>query len=412
MANNIVSYYNVSYRYVSYGFVSYNNVIYLCRKNTGKVNTPFVFGKLTSGKEFTDRENDILHLQQNFLAGTNTILISPRRWGKTSLVKKAGDELEKANKKIKIVHIDMFNIRTEEEFYQVFSEKTIRAVSGKMEELIANSKKFLKQWLPKITFSPDAQQQISFGLNWADVKKRPEEILNLPEEIAKDKGYRVIVCIDEFQNLAFFDDPLAFQKRLRSHWQRHQKASYCLYGSKRHMLMEVFASRSMPFYKFGDMMFLEKIPTVYWKNFIQKRFRATGKKISKKQAGHIALLVENHPHYVQQLSQLCWLRTDKVLEDGVIEEALGSLVLQLGLLFQGLTESLSTTQVNFLKALLDGAKMFSSKKTIEKYKLGTSANIPRIKNAMMKKEIIDDSAGKIEILDPVYAIWLRDHYFR
>ena len=159
-------------------------------------------------------------------------------------------------------------------------------------------------------------------------------------------------------------------------------------------------------------MFLDKISTEYWKDFIQKRFRSTGKKITKKQAAQIANHVENHPHYVQQLSQLCWLRTDKVLEDGVIEEALGSLVLQLGLLFQGLTESLSTTQVNFLKALLYGVKMFSSKKTIEKYKLGTSANIPRIKSALIKKEIIDNRAGKIEILDPIYSIWLRDYYFR
>ena len=376
------------------------------------MSTPFIFGKITSGKEFTDRENDILHLQQNFLAGTNTILISPRRWGKSSLVKKAGDELEKANKKIKIVHIDMFNFRTEEEFYQVFSEKTIRTVSGKMEELIANSRKFLKQWLPKITFSPNAQQEISFGLNWADVKKQPDEILNLPEEIAKDTGYSMVVCIDEFQNLGFFDDPLAFQKKLRSHWQKHQKATYCLYGSKRHMLMEVFASPSMPFYKFGDMMFLDKISTEYWKDFIQKRFRSTGKKITKKQAAQIANHVENHPHYVQQLSQLCWLRTDKVLEDNIIGEALESLVLQLSLLFQGITESLSTTQVNFLKALLDSVKMFSSKKTIEKYKLGTSANIPRIKSALIKKEIIDNRAGKIEILDPIYSIWLRDYYFK
>ena len=375
------------------------------------MSAPFIFGRITGGKDFTDRENEVLHLQQNFLAGTNTILISPRRWGKSSLVKKAGDELEESDENIRVVHIDMFNIRTEEDFYQAFSENIIRAVSGKLEDLVANSRKFLKQWLPKITFSPDALQEISFGLNWADVKKQPDEILNLPEEIAKEKGYRIIICIDEFQNLGFFKDPLAFQKRLRSYWQKHQQATYCLYGSKRNMLMEVFASPSMPFYKFGDMMFLSKIPTVYWKDFIQKRFRSTGKKITKKQAGHIAFLAENHPHYVQQLAQLCWFRTDKVLEDIVIEEALESLVLQLSLLFQGITESLSTTQVNFLKALLDSAKMFSSKETLEKYRLGTSANIPRIKNAMIKKEIIDEQAGKIEILDPIYSIWLREYYF-
>jgi len=181
------------------------------------MNAPFIFGKIASGKEFTDREKEIQHLQQNFLAGTNTILISPRRWGKSSLVKKAGDELEKGKRGIKVVHIDMFNIRTEEDFYQVFSEKIIKAVSGKLEDLVANSKKFLKQWLPKISFSPNSMQEVSFGLNWADVKQHPDEILNLPEEIAREKGYRIVICIDEFQNISFFDDPLAFQKRLRSH---------------------------------------------------------------------------------------------------------------------------------------------------------------------------------------------------
>ncbi|MCD4681740.1 MAG: ATP-binding protein [Bacteroidales bacterium] len=375
-------------------------------------NTPFIFGRITSGKDFTDRENEIQHLKQNFLAGTNTILISPRRWGKSSLIKKAGYELEQSNKNIRVVHIDMFNIRTEEDFYKEFSENIFKAVSDKLDELIANSKKFLKQWMPKITFSPDAQQEISFGLNWSDVKRQPDEILNLPEEIAKDKGYRIVICIDEFQNLGFFDDPLAFQKKLRAHWQKHQQATYCLYGSKRHMLMEVFASPSMPFYKFGDLMFLNKISVEYWKVFIQKRFRSTGKKITKKQAGRIAFIAKNHPHYVQQLSQLCWFRTKKVFEDNIIDEAVESLVLQLNLLFQSITESLSTTQVNFLKALIDGVEQYSSKDTINKYNLGTSSNVIRIKKALTNKEIIDEQPpGKLDILDPIYEIWLRDYYF-
>lgn len=376
------------------------------------MNAPFIFGKVTTGKNFTDRENEILHLKQNFLAGTNTILISPRRWGKSSLVKKATDELINSKDTIKIVHIDMFNIRSEEGFYKAFSENIIKEVSGKFEEIIANSKKFLKQWIPKITFSPAAQQEISFGLNWKDVKKQPDEILNLPDEIAKDKGYKIVICIDEFQNIAFFEDPLAFQKKLRSHWQKHQKTTYCLYGSKRHMLMEVFASPSMPFYKFGDLMFLNKIQEKHWKEFIQKRFRSTGKKITRIQASRIASIVKNHPHYVQQLSQLCWFRTEKELTDNIIDEALESLILQLSLLFQSRTEILSTTQVNFLHAIINKVEQYSSKETISTYNLGTSSNVIRIKNALTNKEIIDEQIpGKPEISDPIYEIWLRDYYF-
>ncbi len=374
--------------------------------------TPFVYGKVATGNYFTDREEEIKLLKQNFLFGTNTILISPRRWGKSSLVKKAADEIMAKEKSIRIVQLDLFNLRTEEEFYKSLSEKLLISVSSKVDEVIANAQKFMKQWVPKITFSPDAQQEFSFGLNWQEIKKQPDEILDLAENIAAEKGIKIVICIDEFQNISYFDHPLSFQKKIRSHWQRHQNVSYCLFGSKRHMLMDVFTSPSMPFYKFGHLMFLEKIPTKYWVDFIRGQFKATGKKISTQQSAEIALLAQNHPYYVQQLAQLCWLRTEKEVSDSIINEALEALVLQLSLLFQNLTESLSSTQLNFLKAIINKVKMFSSKDTIEKYQLGTSANVIRIKKALIGKEIIDDQTGNIEILDPIFAIWLKEFYFK
>lgn len=374
--------------------------------------TPFIYGKVATGDHFTNREEESKLLKQNFISGTNTILISPRRWGKTSLVKKVAGEINSAEKQIKIVQMDMFNIRTEEDFYKSLSENLLRAVSNKLEELISNTQKFMKQWVPKITFSPDAQQEFSFGLNWEEIKKQPDEILGLAESIAREKSIKIIICIDEFQNISYFKEPLAFQKKLRSHWQTHQSVSYCLYGSKRHMLMDVFTTPSMPFYKFGSLIFLGKIQENYWVPFIQKQFKNTDKKITKKLSLEIASLAKNHPYYVQQLAQLCWLRSEKEATDSVIEEALDSLVLQLSLLFQNITESLNTNQVNYLKALLDNQKMFSSKKTIEKYKLGTSANVSRIKKALIDKEIIDDRGNEIEMLDPIYAIWLKKYYFK
>ena len=373
---------------------------------------PFIFGKLALEQNFTDREKEIEHLKQNFTGGINTILISPRRWGKSSLVQKAGKEAAKSDKNLRMVYIDLYNIRREEDFYKYLSEKVLSAVSNKLEELAENAKKFLKQWIPKISFTPDAQQEVSFGLDWQQVKKQPDEILNLAETIALEKNLKIMICIDEFQNIGYFNDPLAFQKKIRSHWQKHQNTSYCLYGSKRHMMMEVFASPSMPFYKFGDLMFLQKIPTEKWHPFIVKRFKATGKKITKKPAVKIARLVENHPYYVQQLAQLTWLRTEKEATDEIIDQSLDSLIMQLSLLFQSLTESLSTTQVNYLQALLDGVSKLSSKKTIAKYDLGTSANVVRIKSALINREIIDEYGGHIYIQDPVYGIWLRDYYFR
>lgn len=372
---------------------------------------PFIYGKIAIGNNFTDRQEELRHLKQNFLSGINTLLISPRRWGKSSLVQKAVDEIKAEEKNIRIVQLDLFNLRTEEEFYKSISEKLLKAISSRLEEVIANTQKFMKQWVPKITFSPDAQQEFSFGLDWREIKKQPGEILDLAENIAVEKGIRILINIDEFQNISYFKDPLAFQKKLRSHWQRHQNVTYCLYGSKRHMLMNVFTSPSMPFYKFGDIIFLQKIPSGYWVNFIIEQFNATGKKISKPMSLNIATLAQNHPYYVQQLAQLCWLRTEKEVTDQLIDEALDSLVLQLSLLFQNLTESLATTHLNFLKAVINGVKMFSAKSTIEKYQLGTSANVSQLKKALIEKEIIDDQGGNIEILDPIFEIWLRKYFF-
>jgi len=376
------------------------------------MSTPFMFGKLATDQNFTNRKAEIIKLKQNFISGINTILISPRRWGKSSLVKKAGIEVEAEQKSIRIIYLDMFNIRTEEEFYKCLSEAVLKAGSGKLEESLSFVRKFLKQWIPRITVSPDAVQEMSLSLNWEEVKNKPDEILDLAESIAIEKELNLVICIDEFQNLSNFKDPLGFQKKIRSHWQQHQHVTYCLYGSKRHMMIEVFTKQSMPFYKFGELIFLPKISTENWKIFIQERFLSTHKILSEQQAERIAMHVENHPYYVQQLSQICWFRTSIELKDEDIERSMESLVMQLSLLFQNITENLTNTQVNYLKALIDQVRMLSSKEVIYKYHLGSSANVSRIREALINKEIIDDQVvGNPELQDPVYKYWLKNYYF-
>ena len=375
------------------------------------MNPPFVYGKLVTDQNFTNRREEIIHLTRNYISGTNTIIISPRRWGKASLVKKSVDEVIASKEAIRFVFIDMFNIRTEEEFYRVLLEKTIQSVSGKIEEVVANIRKFLKQWVPQISISPDTDTKFTLQLNWKELKKHPDEILDLPEKIAAAKRFRIIVCVDEFQNIKFFDDPLAFQKKLRSHWQQHQFTAYCLYGSKMHMMMDVFTSPSMPFYKFGDLVFLTKIDRRYWKSFIMDRFSVTGKSISPDRSVLIAELVDDHPYYVQQLAQQVWLRTNKTVKDEDIRNAHQSLIFQMSMLFQNMTELLTTTQINFLRAVIAGEKQLSSKDTIASYHLGTSANVVRLKKTLISREIIDEDAGKISILDPLFSFWLKNIYF-
>ncbi len=102
------------------------------------------------------------------------------------------------------------------------------------------------------------------------MKKDSDDILNLAEKTGRENNLRFIVCMDEFQNISELENPLNIQKKMRSLWQRHRNVSYCLFGSKRHMMMDVFTSPSMPFYKFGDIISLDKIALNDWIIFIQK----------------------------------------------------------------------------------------------------------------------------------------------
>jgi hypothetical protein len=373
--------------------------------------TPFVFGKIASDKNFTDRKTETERLVSNFISSVNTILISPRRWGKSSLVAKAAEISSRKNKNIRFCFIDLNNVRSEEQFYQQLATKVLNASAAKTRVVIENARKFFGKFIPNITISPDHSTELKIGLDWKEVKKEPDDILNLAEKISAENNLKFVICIDEFQNISEFEYPTDIQKKLRSHWQKHKNVSYCLYGSKRHMMMDVFTSPSMPFYKFGDIIFLAKISADDWISFIQLRFSDTGKKIDHSNAALVAELTDYHPYYVQQLSQQSWLRTETVCNREIIEESFNDLVLQMSMLFQNITDGLTRTQISFLKALTDNVKQLSSNETVQEYQLGTSANVVKIKKMLLTKEIIDIHGKEIVFLDPLYRFWLKKYFF-
>ncbi|MDD5620328.1 MAG: ATP-binding protein [Proteiniphilum sp.] len=368
---------------------------------------PFTYGRVTASDDFTNRSEEIALLKRNFLAGVNSILISPRRWGKTSLLRRVTEELTLEQKDIRICHIDIFDLRNEHQFYVALANGVLQATSSRWEEFVKDAKQFLGALVPTITFSPDMQTGVSFGVGWEEIERNPEEILDLAERVAERKKIRIIVCIDEFQSLASFADPLAFQKKLRARWQNHRHVTYCLYGSKRHMLLEVFTDSSMPFYKFGELLYLKKIGTEEWISFIRRRFSDTGKEISEEDARLIAQLAENHPYYVQQLAQQSWFRTGRKCNREIILSAREDIVGQLGLLFANITERFSATQMGLLRAIIAGEKQLSAQQTLLQYRLGTSANVVRVKRGLIESEVLDDSGGELTFLDPMFRHWLE-----
>lgn len=367
---------------------------------------PFVFGKAAEGNYFTDRIEDSRRLEANLTHGINTILISPRRWGKTSLVKKV---ISSIDREVAIpVFLDVFQYKSDYDFYQSFANAVIKQTSNKFDEWIEIAKTFLSNITPKFSFGSDPMNDFSLSFEWNPDNNSETDILQLPEKIAQKKNVRIIVCLDEFQQIADFNDSLTFQKKLRTIWQHQQNVTYCLFGSKKHLMENIFNDKGMPFYKFGDMMFLKKIPTEEWTRFICDKFRETGKTITPAQASKICEATENLSSYVQHLSWVVWYKSAKAVTDKDINSAISDILEQNTIFFQREVEQLTEHQFNFLKAVANGVSSgFSSKDVIRRYRLESSANIQAVKKALIKKDIIDTDGTSVSLNDSLFKLWLR-----
>ena len=371
------------------------------------IKSPFKYGVTVSNQAFTNRKTEFDKLYNNMVQGVNTMLISPRRWGKTSLVEKVINSLNNKEMKIKTVVIDLFAVSSEEEFLTLFAREVIKASSTKWEEWVQNGKEFFKQLVPRMSMGIEPHSDFAISFDWNDIQRHRDEILNLPEIISEKKKIRMVICLDEFQNLTNYNTYEALEKMMRAYWQRHKNVTYCLYGSKRHMMEDIFNNPSKPFYRFGDIIFMDRIKKEDWVKFITTSFRKTGKKINKKQSEWISEQMKNHSWYVQQLSHFVWMKTETKVTQEILDLALQELINGNTPLYQREIEELSITQVNLLKAVISGEIQFTSTRVMQDYDLGTPNNVRKNRITLENADIIQDTPLGYEFLDPAFEIWFR-----
>ena len=398
------------HNFVDHNLVYRDYFYYLCTQISlhilNTMQKAFIYGMSVDGENFTDRVKETKRLKLDFENGVNIILVSPRRMGKSSIVKKVKNEISAPA--IKIVYMDIYDCRSEYDFYNRFASVLMKETATKAEQIVEHIKRFLVRLTPKISFSSEPTSDISFSLGITPQNYQPEEILQLPELIAQEQGIHIVVCIDEFQQIGELTDSITIQKRLRGIWQHQRNVSYCLFGSKKHLMNNLFQNRRMPFYQFGEMMYLDKIPTDDWVPFIQSRFCSQGKNISSELAERICNTVENHSSYVQQLAWNVLAETDGEATEQNLQDGIEALMAQCTGLFMQQMQGLTSYQLNFIRALCDGySKDFASKSVIEEYNLGSKSNVARIKSALTEREIIEVNQDGIYLEDPVFRLWFK-----
>jgi uncharacterized protein len=373
------------------------------------MDTPFAFGKQVTENYFTDREEDRALIRSHLSNRVNTILISPRRWGKSSLMRQLGMDMMRDDPSVRFIHIDLYSIRSEEDFFRVYANTVLKVMATRWEELLADIKAVAHRLSPFISVTMGMDHDFRIGIDLQATREFPEEILELPERLAERRGLRPIICLDEFQNISAFSDMLGFQKLLRSVWQTHSHTTYCIYGSKRSMMTEMFTKRAKPFYRFGEVHFLRKIKEEDWIPFIVGRFASTGRTINDSQAREIVQLMECHPYYVQQHCHHLWVKTPEggMVDEGSVGDALEEMIRANTMMYQREAEDLSAQQIGVLLAVANAEPHLTSATTIARYRLRSSAYVVRTIAALESRDLIDTLDGRPEFVDPVFRIWLK-----
>lgn len=279
-----------------------------------------------------------------------------------------------------------------------------------MEQKLSDLVKFISRITPCITIASDPLNSIEVNLKVSPVKDSPEHILQLPEKIAEAKGIRVIVCIDEFQQLACLPRWKNMEAMLRSEWQLQHHTTYCLYGSKMHMMKDIFNKASSPFFKFGQLMNLKRISKDYWIPYIIHNFEKTGKAITHEQAEAVCERVQYNSWYVQQYCFFLWSHTEKTVTQKTLDEQLQLVMDTNEDLFLTEMDSLTPTQIGMLKAIASGEKHLNAQRTVEKYGLGQPQSITRNKKVLVEKDLLEKRLTDLYFVDPLFELWIKREY--
>lgn len=371
----------------------------------------FVYGIAVTDYNFTGRSAETRRLKANFEAGINSILISPRRWGKTSLVDHVCRQF--VDNDIITVRLDIFGCKTEYDFYNMLAVAVLKQTASKVQLWMDEARDFLARLTPKIGIPIDPTSEISVSLGITPETHTPEEILNLVETIATRKKRHIVVCIDEFQQVGEYDNTKEVQAKLRSVWQHHHYTSYCLYGSKRHMMSKIFLNRSMPFYQFGDLLWLQKIPTNDWMDYIISHFETAGKHISEQMVERICETVDNYPSYVQHLALILLNHLPQggsVTED-MMPSAISELISTNEALYMQQVEPLSGYQMNLLKAIVSGIHSgYNEKRVRSMFDLGSPSNMVRLRDALIERDLVYSEMQQLHLTDPVFGLWFKKRF--
>ena len=373
---------------------------------------PFVYGEIVPVSAFVNRETELERLTRDLTAGQKIFLISPRRYGKSSLVAQALRATARGGALTVDLTVSSYSS------YVAFLEGYARALVS-VESKVDRARTWLREMLaavrPEVRVEPDEAGHGRLALSFPsvrtdrDVARLAQEVFALPARIAEARRRRMAIALDEFQAIGEFNGG-SVEHALRAAVQQQRQVGYVFSGSEP-TLMERMLGRSRPFYKAGPVMRLQKIPADRFAAFVEARFKATGFRPAADLGVAVVELAGNLPYDVQRLAHEVW---DDARAAGIkavtldhLHTTLRRLLGEHETLFEGMWQRLTLPQRATLRAavLEDGRELLSAD-TRARYRLSGASTVQASIAALMREDLLAREGERYVVVDSLLREWV------
>lgn len=380
------------------------------------MDSPFVYDRFVTGKNFLGRKMDCTILSNLLVAGEQVMMYGRPKSGKMSIVQQTLFNMRLSGRQFMVAHTSLSNVRTLEQFLLKLGTSVIKSVSSTAEEYSS----IVSRHLEGTHFVFDRARFASHGevvsMNWTPDMNDVAQMLRLSQRIAQEQGKSYYVILEDFHNVLHMDEYEEVFKEMNKLFSERDysaqvTASYLFLGSHVNAMKFIFEEKKY-FYRQVEYLPMSPVEERDIIDYIVKGFMVSGKVMDKNLVLGACKLFRCDMWYLNHFVSICDTLTRGYINEAVLMEALRTLISIHEPYFQAIVDDLTDFQLSLVKAVLDGVVRFSASDVIEKYSLNSSANVRRVKDALKKKEVLTfNEKDEPEILDPLFEYWLEKHFF-
>lgn len=377
---------------------------------------PFVFDKPVSGKFFLGRRSESRTLSNLVTHGQNVVLWGPPKSGKMSVVRQSLYMLQTNKVQFNLCDFSVFNIRNPYVFIRKFAGAVLKVFETSGDDIATLAERFLGGTSLVFDYADYTVTGNVFPGTFPLSGEECYRVFEMPYLIAKEKNTNLLIVLQDFQNMDFGGDDVmlrSLQDAMSAYKDmREPFCSYILVGSKENAMSDIFKKRHF-FWNLVERIELSPLSDTEVIEHVLKGFMTGGKVIDRDLVQGVCRRFQNNIWYINHFFFICDSLSKGYISELTLNNALSCMLAIHSPKFRDIMDGLTSYQESLLKAVLDGVVKFSTTDVIERYALNSSANVKRLKDALMKKEVIMfNEKDEPCIQDTLFEYWLRRYYFQ